>query len=84
LRLDVLWLVDLRLELLRLEFRFRPPDVLRPPPGDGTFAPFSRASLSPIAIAWLRLFTFCPLPLRRVPCLRRRIALSTVSWDFLP
>ena len=44
----------------------------------GTFAPFFRASDSPIAIACLRLFTFRPLPDLRVPFLRRRIALSTV------
>jgi hypothetical protein len=44
----------------------------------GTFAPFSRASESPIAIACLRLVTFLPLrPLRNVPFLRRRIADST-------
>src|SRR5256714_2955956 len=46
----------------------------------GTFAPFLRASDKPIAIACLRLFTrppFPPLPLRSVPLLRRRIALST-------
>ena len=43
----------------------------------GTFAPFERASESPIAIACLRLFTFRPLPLLRVPFLRRRIALPT-------
>ncbi len=43
----------------------------------GTLAPFSRASLSPIAIACSRLFTFRPLrPLFSVPFLRRRIALA--------
>jgi hypothetical protein len=54
--------------------RFRPP-FLR-----GTFFPFLRASESPIAIACLRLFTlppFPPRPLRSVPRLRLRIALST-------
>src|SRR5215510_4419429 len=43
----------------------------------GTFAPFFLASDSPIAIACLRLVTLPPrppLPLRRVPCLLRRIA----------
>jgi hypothetical protein len=47
----------------------------------GTLAPFFRASDSPIATAWARLFTLPPrpaLPLRRVPRLRRRIALSTL------
>jgi hypothetical protein len=46
----------------------------------GTFAPFSLASESPIAIACLRLFTVPPLPPRPllgVPFFRRRIALST-------
>jgi len=47
---------------------------------DGTFAPFSRASLSPIAIACLRLVTLRPLrPLRRVPCFRLCMASRTVS-----
>jgi hypothetical protein len=40
----------------------------------GTLAPFSRASLRPIAIACFRLFTLRPDPLFRVPFLRRRIA----------
>jgi hypothetical protein len=40
----------------------------------GTFAPFSLASLSPIAIACFRLFTVRPELLFRVPFLRRRIA----------
>jgi hypothetical protein len=47
----------------------------------GTLAPFFRASDKPIAIAWARLFTLPPrpaLPLRRVPRLRRRIALLTL------
>jgi len=46
----------------------------------GTFAPFARASESPMAIACFLLFTappFPPRPERRVPCLRRRIALRT-------
>jgi hypothetical protein len=47
---------------------------------DGTFAPFSRASESPIAIACLRLVTVppCPaLPRFSVPLFRRFIALFT-------
>ena len=48
--------------------RFLVPEDLR-----GTFAPFFRASLSPMAIACFRLFTFCPDPLLRVPFFRRRI-----------
>jgi hypothetical protein len=46
----------------------------------GTRAPLRRASLKPIAMACLRLFTLPPLPplpLRRVPRFRRRMALST-------
>jgi hypothetical protein len=43
----------------------------------GTFAPFLRASESPIAIACLRLFTFLPLPDLSVPFLRRRMVLAT-------
>src|SRR5262249_53446041 len=49
----------------------------------GTLAPFSRASLRPMAIACLRLVTFRPdLPDFSVPRLRRRIALSTVDDAF--
>ena len=44
---------------------------------DGTLPPFSRASLSPIAIACLRLFTDAPDPLLSVPRFRRRMADST-------
>jgi hypothetical protein len=51
-----------------------------PPRGDGTLAPFFRASESPIAIACARLLTVppCPdFPLLSVPFFRRCIALST-------
>jgi hypothetical protein len=44
---------------------------------EGTFAPFSRASLSPIAIACFLLRTFRPEPLVNVPFFRRRIADAT-------
>jgi len=45
----------------------------------GTFASFLRASLSPMAIACLRLVTRLPLrPLLSVPLLRRRIADLTI------
>ena len=44
--------------------RFREPEDLR-----GTFAPFFRASLRPMAIACLRLFTVRPEPLFSVPFL---------------
>jgi hypothetical protein len=40
----------------------------------GTFAPFSLASLKPMAIACFRLVTLRPEPLLSVPRLRRRIA----------
>jgi hypothetical protein len=51
--------------------------------GAGTFAPFSRASDKPMAIACLRLVTFLPLrPLVNVPFFLRRMALSTVFCDF--
>ena len=49
----------------------------------GTFAPFFRASLKPIAIACFRLLTVRPDPLLSVPRFRRRIADSTrVDADF--
>lgn len=75
---------DLRDELrfeedLRDEDDLRVDDRLR-----GTFAPFSRASDSPIAIACFRLVTLRPLPLLSVPFLRRRIALSTRLPAALP
>jgi hypothetical protein len=54
------------------------PDRLRDRDSGGTFAPFFRASLNPMAIACLRLFTFPPDPLSRVPFLRRRMADSTL------
>ena len=40
----------------------------------GTFAPFLRASLKPIAMACFRLLTRRPDPLFSVPFFRRRIA----------
>jgi hypothetical protein len=66
--------------------RFRDDDRLREPDADlderlrdGTFCPFSRASLRPIAIACLRLLTVRPdRPLLSDPLLRRRMADSTV------
>src|SRR5207253_2522181 len=51
----------------------------------GTFAPFLRASESPIAIACSRLFTLPPLPPlpeRSVPRFFRRMALATVARSF--
>jgi hypothetical protein len=54
------------------------PERFRDRDSGGTFAPFFRASLSPMAIACLRLFTFPPDPLSRVPVFRRRMADSTL------
>jgi hypothetical protein len=66
----------LRVDFLAVDFLpddFLPVDFFR-----GTFAPFSRASDRPIAIACLRLVTFFPLrPLLSVPFFFRRIADST-------
>ena len=76
---------DLRDDDLRAPL---PDDVLRDPLRDdfrlGTLAPFSRASLSPIAIACLRLVTFLPEPLFNVPRFRRRIVDSTFFDAALP
>ena len=66
---------------------FFAPPVRRAPFFAGTFAPFSRASDKPIAIACARLLTRPPRPplLRRsVPFFRRRIALSTLLLAALP
>src|SRR3954468_14603058 len=67
-------------ERLRLapELLRRPDDLLFR--AAGTFAPFFRASESPMAIACLRLFTLPPFPPGpdfNVPLFLRRIALST-------
>ena len=45
----------------------------------GTLAPSLRASDNPIAMACLRLVTFLPLPLRRVPRFFSRMTSSTFS-----
>lgn len=50
----------------------------------GTFAPSSRASDRPIAIACLRLVTFPPLPDFNVPALRSCMARSTFAEAFGP
>jgi hypothetical protein len=57
----------------------REPDDFREPADfrEGTLAPLRRASLRPIAIACLRLFTVRPDPLFSVPRFRRRIVDST-------
>ena len=64
---------------LRAPDDVRDPDDFREPADfrDGTLAPLRRASLSPIAIACLRLFTVRPDPLFSVPRFRRRIVDST-------
>jgi len=59
---------------------FRELDDLR----RGTFAPFSRASLRPMAIACLRLVTFRPEPLFSVPFFFLCIADSTRLPAALP
>jgi hypothetical protein len=80
--------VELPLRALELDFRPRPELVLRPELAfflrAGTFPPARRASDRPIAIACLRLFTFCPEPLFNVPRLRSRIARATFCLDFAP
>jgi hypothetical protein len=79
--------------VLRLDVRLRLPVLFRPPAErlrllaprrGGTFAPFSLASLSPIAIACFRLFTVRPDPLFNVPRLRRCIADFTFFDADLP
>ena len=55
------------------------------PPYDfflGIFAPDRRASLSAMATACLRLFTFLPLPDFNVPCLCSFITLATLRLPF--
>jgi hypothetical protein len=66
--------------LQRLDRRLRELDVRERDDRRGTLAPFFRASDRPMAMACFRLFTRPPLPpgpLRNVPRLRRRMALST-------
>ena len=60
-------------------------DPFFPPFFDGTLAPSSRASESPIAIACFLLVTFFPdRPLFNVPCFRSCIAFSTFLLAFFP
>jgi hypothetical protein len=63
----------------RYRFFFEREDLRR-----GTFAPFFRASLNPIAMACFRLLTLPPEPLLSVPLFRRRIADLTVFEADLP
>jgi hypothetical protein len=56
------------------ELFFRPPLRFLALFFRGTFAPFLRASLRPIAIACFRLFTFRPEPLFSVPFFLRCMA----------
>ena len=81
LREDDLRDVDFRADVLR-DDDFR--DPFREDLRLGTLAPFSRASLSPIAIACFRLVTFRPEPLFNVPRFRRRIVDSTFFDADLP
>jgi hypothetical protein len=69
--------VEVRRVFFADRFRFAPRRA-------GTLAPFSRASLNPIAIACLRLRTLRPDPLFNEPRLRRRIADSTFFEADLP
>jgi hypothetical protein len=73
--------LELLRELLRVpdDFRVVLRELFR-----GTLAPFSRASLSAIAIACLRLVTFRPDPLFNVPFFLRRIVRSTFFDAALP
>ena len=67
-------------ERLKIGYRFfRERDLRR-----GTFAPFFRASLRPIAMACFRLFTLRPEPLLRVPFFLRCIADLTRLLAALP
>jgi hypothetical protein len=63
--------------LVRVVLRFVAPDVFRDVFRAGTFAPFARASLKPIAMACFRLVTLRPDPLLSVPFFFRRTADST-------
>jgi hypothetical protein len=64
---------------------FLPDDFFAADFARGTFAPFSRASDNPIAIACFLLVTFFPpLPERNVPLFLRRIADSTLLPAALP
>jgi hypothetical protein len=75
--------LDALREVLRAVLRVVLRVVLREDFRDGTFAPFSRASLSPIAIACLRLVTLRPDPLFSVPFFFRCIAdLTVFDADF--
>jgi hypothetical protein len=58
--------------------------VFAPRFGGGALAPFSRASLNPIAIACLRPRTVRPEPLLSVPFFCRRTADSTLFDAALP
>jgi hypothetical protein len=70
---------------LRVVFLRAPVDRFDDERFRGTFAPFSRASESPIAIACLRLVTFRPLrPLFSVPDFRLCIARLTLFPAALP
>ena len=65
------------------DYFFLPPARVRDVLRRGTFAPFLRASLNPIAIACLRLVTLRPEPLLSVPFFLRRIADFTAQQEDL-
>jgi hypothetical protein len=84
---DVLRPVDFRADVrddVLDDFREDVRDDFRDDERDGTFAPFSRASLSPIAIACFRLVTRRPELLLSVPRFLRRIVDSTFFDADLP
>jgi hypothetical protein len=88
---DVLRPVDFRADVrddVPEDFRDDVPDDFRDDfrdeERDGTLAPFSRASLRPIAIACFRLVTRRPEPLLSVPRFLRRIVDSTFFDADLP
>jgi hypothetical protein len=73
-----------RVELVDV-YRFLATRFLAPAAvGGGTLAPFSLASLNPIAIACFRLVTFRPEPLVSVPFFRRRMVDFTLLDAALP
>jgi hypothetical protein len=73
-----------REDLRDVDFRDVLRDDLRDDLRDGTLAPFSRASLRPMAIACFRLVTRRPEPLLSVPRFLRRIVDSTFFDADLP
>jgi hypothetical protein len=83
-RVDFFRVDFFRVDFFRVDF-LAPDDFFDDERFRGTFAPFSRASERPIAIACLRLLTFRPLPpLFSVPDFRLCIARLTLLLAALP